>query len=392
MSDTDNVVEIIHNREAWLMAFAREIAPYVRQRSGVVLANYRASCGFPSRGGRGKKRTIGECWNITDHKHREIFIHPQMADSYEVGGVLVHELIHAGLAPGTGHRKPFSQAAKKVGLISRPKPGQPEDLEQLGAPITANLPGKELRKVFKGIIDRIGEYPHDALPVGWGGVGEKGRQLKVACPICGYTARTTQKWLDEAGTPVCPTCDVPMEEAGPGPLQHDEGDLVITALEQSVEYTVPPLPDLKRRLAEMKISISSDPRWTLRMHRRGRNVRWTIIDYGATIDPSTGRTIYGGPPRITPAESRQDAMDLLVALRDGSMTYADLEVDDNDESLDADWFDDSPDHLAEDEDETPDYPEDMLSDPRFQFEIDRGIKPEDIDPELERTRREGWVK
>lgn len=30
------------------------------------------------------------------------------------------------------------------------------------------------------------------------------RMLKVQCPACGYLARVTRKWLEEAGTPTCP--------------------------------------------------------------------------------------------------------------------------------------------------------------------------------------------
>jgi hypothetical protein len=35
--------------------------------------------------------------------------------------------------------------------------------------------------------------------------------IKCACPSCGYTARTTRKWLDAAGAPVCPTDNETME-------------------------------------------------------------------------------------------------------------------------------------------------------------------------------------
>lgn len=31
-----------------------------------------------------------------------------------------------------------------------------------------------------------------------------GRLLKVTCPTCGYVVRTTRKWLETAGAPICP--------------------------------------------------------------------------------------------------------------------------------------------------------------------------------------------
>lgn len=37
------------------------------------------------------------------------------------------------------------------------------------------------------------------------------RMVKVVCAGCGYVARTTHKWLDEAGAPICPCNQEPME-------------------------------------------------------------------------------------------------------------------------------------------------------------------------------------
>lgn len=33
---------------------------------------------------------------------------------------------------------------------------------------------------------------------------EASRLLKVCCASCGYIARTTRKWLDTLGAPLCP--------------------------------------------------------------------------------------------------------------------------------------------------------------------------------------------
>ena len=38
------------------------------------------------------------------------------------------------------------------------------------------------------------------------------RMLKCECPACGYTVRTTRKWLDIA-VPTCPVCLFDLEEA-----------------------------------------------------------------------------------------------------------------------------------------------------------------------------------
>ena len=43
------------------------------------------------------------------------------------------------------------------------------------------------------------------------GQGSGSRLKKVACGACGYTARVTTKWLDQAGAPLCPCNKEPMQ-------------------------------------------------------------------------------------------------------------------------------------------------------------------------------------
>lgn len=44
---------------------------------------------------------------------------------------------------------------------------------------------------------------------------QRNRHLKCECPRCGYTVRTSRKWLLQAGAPVCPVDQLPMvPEAG----------------------------------------------------------------------------------------------------------------------------------------------------------------------------------
>ena len=46
----------------------------------------------------------------------------------------------------------------------------------------------------KSETDPRRQYPSD---------GET-RQMKCSCPQCGYLIRTTRKWLNYGGTPICP--------------------------------------------------------------------------------------------------------------------------------------------------------------------------------------------
>ena len=57
-----------------------------------------------------------------------------------------------------------------------------------------------------------GDYPHGALnSLPDGTKKQSTRLVKVLCPGCGYTLRTTRKWLDERGAPICPCNLKPME-------------------------------------------------------------------------------------------------------------------------------------------------------------------------------------
>jgi hypothetical protein len=81
----------------------------------------------------------------------QIFISPRLANSLEVLGTLLHELIHASFgeqASRIGHRKEFSQAARKVGLAGPP---------------TATVVGPQLVPLLQEYLARVGPYPHAAI-------------------------------------------------------------------------------------------------------------------------------------------------------------------------------------------------------------------------------------
>jgi hypothetical protein len=48
--------------------------------------------------------------------HFEILVSPVIADSMRVAGILAHELIHASVGVEHGHKGPFRQMAKALGL------------------------------------------------------------------------------------------------------------------------------------------------------------------------------------------------------------------------------------------------------------------------------------
>jgi hypothetical protein len=138
-------------REAWL-AFAVAILNDHLRECGLSCVDVRVSCGWPSRGGAGsgQRVVIGQCFDgsVSKDGKPQIFISPRIDESIEVLGTLLHEMVHASVGVQHRHRKPFSQAARKVGLEGPP---------------TATTVGKELVPLLQTFVERMGPYPHAAL-------------------------------------------------------------------------------------------------------------------------------------------------------------------------------------------------------------------------------------
>lgn len=181
-------------REAWLTAAVSALTPLLEAVAATV-PPVRVSVGFP--GGRGRKNAvIGQCWapEASADGVAQVFISPTIVDGVQVLSTLLHEMVHAADANKSGHRGPFARIAKAVGLT--------------GA-MTATVPGEALSATLTTVLDGLGAFPHAALKPGATGAHKPQgtRMLKVSCPVCGYTARTTQKWLDK-GYPSCPDGDM----------------------------------------------------------------------------------------------------------------------------------------------------------------------------------------
>jgi len=188
------------NREAWLNKAIEELRPLfeeseVKWPDGVAM---RASVGWPVRGALSKtKRRIGECHPMESSKDsvNEIFISPWVSDPVEVLATEIHEIVHAIDNCKSGHRGFFSKSIRKLGLEGK---------------VTDTHAGDKLTARLNVIIQRLGEYPHATLdPATLDRKKQSTRMIKIACPSCGYTARTTRQWI-EVGLPVCP-CKTPME-------------------------------------------------------------------------------------------------------------------------------------------------------------------------------------
>lgn len=180
------------NRETWLNAVAAKMAPRFAEL-GHPLPAFRVAIGFTSRGQRGNR--VAECWSpsASADKHCEIFIRPDTADALEVASSLAHELAHAAVGLKEKHGGKFAKVCLAIGL-QRPMKSTPR--------------GPEFDAWVAPFLSAVGPLPHAALTLGGSASSAPPKQgtrmLKCVCSECGYTARTTQKWIDEAGAPHCP--------------------------------------------------------------------------------------------------------------------------------------------------------------------------------------------
>lgn len=187
---------VMDTREQWLGSALIMIRDHLRILADVAVPmTTRVSCGLA--GGRIGAKRIGECWNIASSADgsTEIFISPVLSDVTGRQGVLatlVHEAIHAAVGVEHGHKKPFKTAAIAAGLEGK---------------MTATQAGAALMVTLTGWAEALGAYPHASMN-GSGRKKQSTRLIKVICmnPDCGYVLRTTQKWIDKCGAPLC-TCN-----------------------------------------------------------------------------------------------------------------------------------------------------------------------------------------
>jgi hypothetical protein len=181
----------VNGREGWLREVARRLAEWPELPA---LPPFRVGVGFTSKGARSNR--IGECWapTCTPDNTCELFIHPGLGDATTVAATLAHELIHAAVGVEAKHGPKFKRVALALGLQGK---------------MTATTAGPRFVERITPILEEVGPYPHGQLrAVGAKSTGPKQttRMLKCECPECGYTVRTTRKWLDVA-VPRCPVCE-----------------------------------------------------------------------------------------------------------------------------------------------------------------------------------------
>lgn len=185
-------------RQKWLEDAVVALRKRFARKGYTVPEAVRVSVGWP-KGTHGSQHTIGQCWSLTasSDKHNEIFVSPEITrpnNSMKILGVLAHELVHAVVGNEAGHKKPFKQCALAIGLEGK---------------MTATSEGEDFKVWGNLLLERIGKIPAGTLDKG-ARKKQTTRLLKCECGVCGYVARVTRKWVEEAGAPVCPTDEEPM--------------------------------------------------------------------------------------------------------------------------------------------------------------------------------------
>lgn len=171
-------------REQWLNAFI-EGSRFIFAEAGYPLPDeIKISIGFPSSNALGaKKRNIGEHWDgDASGAPNQIFISPLLETVEAIAGTVTHELCHAAVGNKHKHNAPFIRCGEALGLEGKPK--------NMG-------PGETWRTTHGNIIFALGELPHSKLAAQLkDSKAQKNRHGKCLCDTCGFTFRTTKKWVE----------------------------------------------------------------------------------------------------------------------------------------------------------------------------------------------------
>ena len=151
----DHFVWFTPSREEWLRQAVVAMLPLLEEvKLSLDPSIVPVSVGFP-KVSHGKGDAIGVCHVKgacpTDDRLRPIFISPVLHDPVmEILPTLLHEMVHAALPPEAGHRKPFADAVKALGLAGKPTH-------------TFLEYGTFLHQLLSDLANHLGPYPHVAM-------------------------------------------------------------------------------------------------------------------------------------------------------------------------------------------------------------------------------------
>ena len=189
-TENENGLEL--DREAWLTEMSQFILDDIimPECNGLPAPPIRLSVGFPT-GRRGKAVAVCYKREASSDSTNEIFVSPTLDDSLEIAGALCHEIIHAVDNCASGHRHHFARVARRIGLIGK---------------LTATRASGALLAKLAEYVVLLGKIPHAKLNMAKARTSDGTRMLKCMCGDCGFTFRTSAKWLAYIDNNTCNAC------------------------------------------------------------------------------------------------------------------------------------------------------------------------------------------
>ena len=136
------------------------------------------------------------------------------SDPVQIAGTTLHELAHVISGFEAGHGTGWKDTCRKVGLRVAKAAGQSYCMAYFSPDIRFQIAALKSPNDGRPIVTRLNGFtPKHPRPCGAvigvrggksRGTGSGSRLKKVACGSCGYVARVTAKWIDQAGPPLCP--------------------------------------------------------------------------------------------------------------------------------------------------------------------------------------------
>jgi hypothetical protein len=205
--------------QAWLRAAFEALRPDFEAIGKTLPAPIHPNFGFTSHGSK-KTGITGQYYDgsaSTDDVPK-LIIRCNTDEPLPILEAVVHQCTHAVVGVQEGHGKAFREVALRIGL-------EP--------PMRTSKAGKRLAERLHALAAELGPFPNARLnfeTIGADGKEKRvadqpkkqeSRQLRAACPKCGYTVRSTAKWF-RVGMPCCPVDLVAMVLEKP--LPDDDGD------------------------------------------------------------------------------------------------------------------------------------------------------------------------
>ncbi len=179
------------NQQAWLHAAREVLRPLFPRDCHAAIDGTQVLCSFASERGMAPVHPRqSQSWSRKSpdgHGHLAL-ISPCLDNPVDVLCALAHELCHICSGDLVNHNARFRQFAERVGLRK---------------PLTIPKPSDQLARCARTLVDKIGNYPHQALERDADSASKrKPSHLHLACPRCDVAGWFTPHDL-RFGRPFC---------------------------------------------------------------------------------------------------------------------------------------------------------------------------------------------